>query len=360
MRHAAWFQNRRPAVPLRAFLGLIAAGAALAAGATFAAPSTGSSAPIPTPHAAPSEDATPGASAPTLFFLDIRARQVLRWDPGAAEPVVVVDDHDGAAPSVLPDGVVVDVERGHLYWTNMGRPDGDDGFLRRADLDGSHVETVVTPGGTHTPKQLALDPRRGKLYWSDREGMRIQRANLDGSKLETLVTIATGEDARADAANHAVGIALDVAGGWMYWSQKGSSDGGRGSLRRARLEIPEGEDALTRSDVEVLFAGLPEPIDLALDAQGGKLYWTDRGDDTVNRAPVAMPEGATAATRRDREILVRGVSEAIGITLDLSRGRLYYTGLRGQLGSARLDGSDARELLRWPRGLVGITAVDLP
>jgi hypothetical protein len=57
---------------------------------------------------------------------------------------------------------------------------------------------------------------------------------------------------------------------------------------------------------------------------------------------------------------VRGVREAIGVTLDLLRGRIYYTGLRGHLGTANLDGSDPRELLSWERGLVGIVAVDLP
>ena len=36
-----------------------------------------------------------------------------------------------------PDGVVVDVEAGHVYWTNMGNPSVDDGLIERADLDGS-------------------------------------------------------------------------------------------------------------------------------------------------------------------------------------------------------------------------------
>ena len=63
----------------------------------------------------------------------------------------------------------------------------DDGAVERADLDGSNVKFVVPPGGTFTPKQLKVDARHGKLYWSDREGMRVMRANLDGSAVETLV-----------------------------------------------------------------------------------------------------------------------------------------------------------------------------
>ena len=87
----------------------------------------------------------------------------------------------------IPDGIVVDTEHGHLYWTNMGNPTHNDGSIERADLDGRNRKTVVPPGATFTPKQLHLDSHNHKLYWSDREGMRVMRSNLDGSQIETLV-----------------------------------------------------------------------------------------------------------------------------------------------------------------------------
>ena len=37
----------------------------------------------------------------------------------------------------LPDGIVVDAEAGHTYWTNMGVPNLDDGSIERAYLDGA-------------------------------------------------------------------------------------------------------------------------------------------------------------------------------------------------------------------------------
>ena len=50
----------------------------------------------------------------------------------------------------VPDGVVVDVEAGHVYWTNMGIPSINDGSIERADLDGSNRVTIrvshVAPG----------------------------------------------------------------------------------------------------------------------------------------------------------------------------------------------------------------------
>ena len=88
---------------------------------------------------------------------------------------------------------------GLIYWSNMGRSSDDDGSIERADLNGNQYKIVVPPGGTHTAKQLKLDKKNGKLYWSDREGMRVMRSNVDGSKIETLVEVARGDAARADA-----------------------------------------------------------------------------------------------------------------------------------------------------------------
>jgi hypothetical protein len=99
----------------------------------------------------------------------------------------------------------------------------------------------------------------GKLYWSDREGMRVMRCNLDGSGLETLIETGHGDDDRRDARNWPVGIALDVEGGKLYWTQKGNN-ADQGRIFRANLEIPEGQTPATRKDIEGLYDGLPEPI----------------------------------------------------------------------------------------------------
>ena len=111
----------------------------------------------------------------------------------------------------------------------------------------------------------------------------------------------------------------------------------------------------------MLFSGLPEPIDIDLDLENDLIYWTDRGDDTINRAPIEIPSGATAANRTDREILVEGVREAIGVTLDLSLGKLFFTGgTGGRVGMANLDGSGMENLLTGSAGLTGIVVVELP
>jgi sugar lactone lactonase YvrE len=304
--------------------------------------------------ASPPGNVQPAMGVPTLFWLDATQGRVVRGDPETRTSKAIV-----TRGSATPDGIAVD-PRGSVYWTNMGVPQANDGFILRADLDGANVRNVVPVAATFTPKQLELDVASGVLYWSDREGMQVLRVHSDGSGIETLVTTASGDSARSDAANWAVGIAVDVPGNKLYWTQKGPDNGGQGSIRRAGLTLPPGETASRRSDIEVLFAGLPEPIDLELDLAQRQIYWTDRGDNTVSRAPLEPPPGVAANARKDRQVLVRAAGEAIGIALDLAQGYMYYTALEGTVSRARLDGSEAVALFRNQGALTGIAYVALP
>jgi len=300
------------------------------------------------------------AAAPSttgrLFFLDLRAGRLLSANPDGSDLKVLLEGNKTGM-----DGIVVDPAARHIFWTNMGKMKADDGSIERLDLDGKNLTMVVPAGGTFTPKQLKLDKKNGKLYWSDREGMRVMRSNLDGSNIETLVETGHGDAARLDARNWCVGIALDVERGEIYWTQKGGDNAGTGSIRRAAMILPKGEDPAHRSDVEVLFDGLPEPIDLDLDPGKRMMYWTDRGDpprgNTVNRAPMDAPAGKK---RMDPEILVSDLHEAIGIALDLKGGRMFFTDLGGTVYSARLDGSEKKVLLTGQGNLTGIAYAEIP
>jgi hypothetical protein len=287
----------------------------------------------------------------SLFVLDLSGGRVLSMNTDGSNRKVLVTE------CRLPDGVAVDVESGHVYWTNMGIPHLNDGSIERVDLDGRSRKTIVPEGATFTPKQLHLDKKNGKLCWSDREGMRVMRSNLDGSQIETLVETGQGDIDRRDQTRWCVGITIDPARGQIYWTQKGPDNAERGRILRAGIEIPSGEKAAHRSDIEVLFDGLPEPIDLELDVDHRVLYWTDRGDpprgNTVNRAHIDEPRPSAP------EIVLTHLMEGIGLALDARGDRMFVTDLGGSIYSARLDGSDQRMFLFAQGNLTGIAYADI-
>jgi DNA-binding beta-propeller fold protein YncE len=300
---------------------------------------------------------TAKATRAHLFFLSASSGEVFPANPDGSDVKVIVSEGRR-----MPDGIVVDTVAGHLYWTNMGNPTANDGSIERSDLDKKNVIHIVSPGGTFTPKQLQLDEKNRKLYWCDREGMRVMRANLDGSDIETLIDTSEGDTRPGKVIKKwCVGIALDVEAGKLYWTQKGSDNAGEGRIFRANLDIPKGQTAADRKDIELLYGGLPEPIDLELDLANRTIYWTDRGNpprgNTVNRAPMNPAQGNG---KKEPVVIFDHLMEGIGIALDLKGGRMFLTDLGGSVYSANLDGSNKKTLLGAEGNLTGIAYAEVP
>ena len=289
------------------------------------------------------------AAAERIFLLDVSGGRMVSLKPDGSDLKVIIEGLNR-----IPDGIEVDIEARHIYWTNMGNPSANDGSIERVNLDGRNRQTIIPEGATFTPKQLKLEKQGGKLYWSDREGMRVMRANLDGSNIETLVETGYSNRDRRDLRNWCVGIAVDAEGGKIYWTQKGPDNAGEGRIFRASLEIPNGQTAANRTDIELLFAGLPEPIDLDLDLKNRMIYWTDRGNpprgNTVSRAPM----DAESRNGREQEIVISDLMEGIGLSLDLEGGRMFFGDLGGSVYSAKLDGSEKKTLLVAQGNLTGL------
>lgn len=281
----------------------------------------------------------------------------------AFPPRLLVMNADGSDVRTLvnnlggtPDGLTVDRKRGHLYWTNMGAKFGEnDGFIERCDLDGGHRMVIVPKGTIFTPKQIEYDPVTDRLYWCDREGMRVMRARRDGSEVTVLVQAGAGDGQRQDQRRHCVGIAVDPYDRYLYWTQKGPSNGGVGCIMRASLDLGPRDNPAERADVEVLLDGLPEPIDLMFDDRADTLYWTDRGrgprGNTLNAARV----GAAGLT--EHRILMKGLWEGIGVCANARRDTLFVTDLLlGHVHRLDLASGKARTIRRgWP--LTGIAHV---
>ncbi|MDR2236859.1 MAG: hypothetical protein LBE92_12110 [Chryseobacterium sp.] len=258
------------------------------------------------------------------------------------QKILVINPEDGSSkvlvetPGKAPDGIVVDNTNGYIYATNMGTLTGgetfynNDGSIERINIDGSNHKIIIPVGHIVTPKQLTLDQKNGRIYWCDREGMRVMSSKLDGSDIKTLVEAGKGDEQREDANRHCVGIAVDPDAGYFYWTQKGPAKGGTGRLFRARIEMPQGKNETNRDDIELLYENLPEPIDLELDLANGYMYWTDRGEEslggnTLNRAKLEN------IGKSKIEIIGTGHKEVIGLAIAPDHNSVFTADLGGHI-----------------------------
>ena len=230
--------------------------------------------PVPAPEISPPPDVedliTTGLDRPWSIALDVERGMMYWTDIGTKK--IQRANLDGSNVKDLitrrlssPVGIALDVERGMMYWTDTGIVTHK---IQRANLDGSQVENLITRG-LRMPEGIALDLGRGKMYWTDSYTRKIQRANLNGSNVEDLIT--GGFITRRLEGPR--GIALDVERGMMYWT-----DAGTGKIQRANLDGSNVEDLIT--------TGLGGPRGIALDVERGMMYWTDRYTEKIQRANI--------------------------------------------------------------------------
>ncbi len=81
------------------------------------------------------------ASAGTLIYLG--AGKVFVLSPEGGTPKVIVDETEGGRAPGLNDGIALDVAHNAIYWTNMGKASADDGWVSRANLDGTNKYQVI-------------------------------------------------------------------------------------------------------------------------------------------------------------------------------------------------------------------------
>jgi len=211
---------------------------------------------------------------------------------------------------------------------------GVDGYGNQAGIKGvgmqpdtSDVEILVTDMAG--PGDIALDIAGGMMYWVDDFANGVFRANLDGGAVEEFIT----------PVSTPTGVTLDVAAGKIYWTDESGN-----TVKRANLD---GTDAVT------LVGGLSNPTSVALDIAAGKIYWSDRGSNKIQRA---------SWSGNNIEDLVIGLSDPWKLVLDLTAGKMYWTDIvDNSISRANLDGSYVEVLdiagLTDPRGIALDVAV---
>lgn len=251
------------------------------------------------------------ASADDLYFAEI--------EPGFLSGYVSRIGTDGTGYTRLLEtgsgirAVAIDGIEGKVYWTDVNNY-----VIARANLDGSNPENVVT-SGLIFPAAITIDPVARTMYWLDQDNW-LARSGLDGSGFEVLSETVTHR-----------GIALDGAGK-VYWSTSDTML--RGKILRANLDGSQVQVVVSSQDSEF------KPSALALDVAGGKIYWTDYVVDVVRRSNLDGSDieiiWAAGANHNPR-----------GIALDLANGKVYwgqdndFDGTSARIMRANLDGTEA-------------------
>ena len=256
------------------------------------------------------------------------------------------------------------VERNKIYWTEAK----DFGWIQRADLDGSNLESLLTTELEINPNRITLDPVVGKIYWTEVDadaewGSTIRRANVDGSEVETLIT----------GLQDPFELALDLFKHKMYWT-----DLQGGIIQRADLE---------GANVETLITGLEAPADIALDMyldyigdpcpncttkiQTGfplldrriaakaashsphsigaptKMYWTDRRAGTIQQADL---DGENVET------IITGIGSPVGLVVNGYEYSMYWADRdTGTIQQADLDGENVETIVTGVEDVIAIT-----
>ena len=223
--------------------------------------------------------ANPGDIALDLTNSPHQMYWTVTWEINNDYPGIYRGNLDGSDISIhlgrLADtlGIALDGSAGKMYWTEF---DGNLMYIMRADLAGSNVEGVISFDTYTGAYAIALDPTNGKIYWplgaNPQYGTpRIQRANLDGSNVEDLIDLESYVS---------FGIALDVSGGKMYWT-----DGWK--IRRANLDGSDPEDLVVGDPQGGLLGKIA--LDLRSDLDGDGVYDSVDNCSEVANGPNEAP-----------------------------------------------------------------------
>ena len=242
----------------------------------------------------------PSPTVSPVVHVGAAQRPPMLWVDGGAIYALVGADVKEFAPSV-DNALNIAVGGGKVYWTEKTGESG--GTINSANLNGSDVTELTSIKAV--PMGIAVDTAGSKLYWTNSRG-RIQSANLDGSGITNVIP--GGLESPMDIA---------LAGGNAYWTQ------GNGSVRFVNLRGAK--------QIRNVSTGTDTPGSLVIG--GGKVYWTEMTGEsggTVNSANL----NGTGATQ-----LASIKAVPMGIAVDGSRSKLYWTNSRGRIQSANLDGS---------------------
>ncbi len=271
---------------------------------------------------------------------------VFHFDDGTWVERAKLTASDAAPAAVF--GYCVDLAAGHMAAGAVGA-DGGSGAMYLFDLACDAAPATPTIYWTETstaprvvrdrcssevlvdteidanlsqPHGIALDVAGDRMYFTDAaDADKIKSARLDGSDLQEILL------SPPTTVNNPRGIGLDLSQSKMYWVETHGP-----KIRRANLDGTGVE--------KLLDTGLSQNDWLALDLVNRKFYWSDSGNGTIKRASM---DGSIPVTP---EVCLGGLDHPAGIAIDPVRGKLYWAEAGVDLiRRANLDCTGVEDLL---------------
>ena len=272
---------------------------------------------IATAIAPPPPEEEPDPSLPPMYWIE--GKHLYYRPPGGTKTLF-----NALQDGTLTGGLAVDTVEGKVYWTEE-KSDGM-GRIQSANLDGTNVRTVKEI--TTVPLDIALDAMKGTLYWTSTRG-KIRRINVSGEGFDgNFIT-------NLNSPKH---IAFDVEKRRLYWTDRGgiwhiyadNDTGIRRPLNQADLGEVRGiavvDDvvywteqtrngigrvrSMHRSGKGVGLLAVTEsiPAGIAVDPVGERVYWTTSAGG-IQSVPL------TGAIRTDVTSEMNGDEPIAGIAL---------------------------------------------
>jgi len=253
------------------------------------------------------------------------------------------------ATAVSPESAPVNKEKIPKLYFVYGSLTSEGG-VKVVNADGSNELLLASGGDIVEPDGIEADLENRKIYWTDMgEGAalenstspdsgKIVRADLDGTNIEIIVPRGITTTPKQ--------LALDVEGNKVYWSDRGdvANEVVSPKIMRANLD---------GSDVETLVSDdLISPVGMVLDTANGKMYFTDRFANNIKRANL---DGS------DVEIVVKDTEYPVDLLIDFETRLIYWTTrepggvLRADMDGSEIDGKTLTPIITGLTIPIGIT-----
>lgn len=251
-----------------------------------------------------------------MYWADDVTNKIFKANLDGTSPTTIVDAVD---EEIL--GLDIDLVNAKIYWTQKNFV-GTISWIKKADLDGSNIQTVYTANYQTALEDLVLDAPNNKMYWSDRYEELIKKADLDGSNvIDIAANLYDVYPLALDKVNQKIYWAYRDAGNSFYYIQQADLDG---------------------SNVVNITTTTGFCTTLLVDPANNALYWSNRISGTNNKIFKANLDGTN-------EQIFKSETEEFyfidGLALDAANSKIYWTVVRDIVKRINLDGTNEETLI---------------